>query len=51
MTTTITNADLFPDDEGMIVVAKDAVDGSVRYISEVPMARILGASVSAAGGH
>lgn len=36
MTRAITIADLFPDDEGMIVVARDAVDGSLRHISEVP---------------
>ncbi|MCW1410252.1 hypothetical protein OLZ32_18860 [Rhizobium sp. 1AS11] len=32
----ITIADLFPDDEGMILVAEHAVDGSLRHISEVP---------------
>lgn len=31
----ITIADLFPDHEGMILVAKDASDGSPRHISEV----------------
>ncbi|OAE49176.1 hypothetical protein [Agrobacterium tumefaciens] len=35
MTTKITIADLFPHDEGMILVAKDGVDGSLRHISEV----------------
>lgn len=35
MTTKITIADLFPHDKGMILVAKDAVDGSLRHISEV----------------
>ncbi len=35
MATKITIADLFPDDEGMILVAKDAVDGSPRHISQV----------------
>ena len=35
MTTKITIADLFPHDEGMILVAKDAADGSPRRISEV----------------
>lgn len=35
MTTKITIADLFPHDEGMILVAKDAADGSLRRISEV----------------
>ncbi|MDE3783405.1 hypothetical protein I7G00_04945 [Sinorhizobium meliloti] len=31
----ITIADLFPDDKGMILVAEDVVDGSLRHISEV----------------
>jgi len=35
MTTKPTIADLFPDDKGMILVAEDAVDGSIRHISEV----------------
>ncbi|MBY3258840.1 hypothetical protein HFO09_30400 [Rhizobium laguerreae] len=35
MATTITIADLFPDDHGMILVAKDGVDGLPRHISEV----------------
>lgn len=35
MTAKITIADLFPHDEGMILVAKDAVDSSLRHISEV----------------
>ena len=35
MTTKITIADLFPDDEGMILVAKDVKDGSPRRITEV----------------
>lgn len=35
MTKKITIADLFPHDEGMILVAKDAMDGSHRHISEV----------------
>lgn len=35
MTAKITIADLFPHDDGMILVAKDAVDGSLRHISEV----------------
>ncbi|KEQ08961.1 hypothetical protein [Pseudorhizobium pelagicum] len=35
MATKITIADLFPDDQGMILVAKDAVDGLPRHISEV----------------
>ncbi|MDH6650179.1 UNVERIFIED_ORG: hypothetical protein M2312_004850 [Rhizobium esperanzae] len=36
MVTKITIADLFPDDEGMILVAEDTDDGSLRHISEVP---------------
>ncbi|XOK13271.1 hypothetical protein ACI6PO_15660 [Agrobacterium tumefaciens] len=36
MATKITIAHLFPDDEGMILVAEDAVDGSLRHITEVP---------------
>jgi hypothetical protein len=36
MATKITIVDLFPDDEGMILVAEDAGDGSLRHISEVP---------------
>lgn len=35
MATTITIADLFPDDQGMILVAKDASDGSPHHITEV----------------
>ncbi len=35
MTKKITIADLFPHDEGMMLVAKDAMDGSHRHISEV----------------
>jgi hypothetical protein len=35
MAKTLTIADLFPDDEGMILVARDAVDGAARHISEV----------------
>lgn len=35
MATKITIADLFPDDKGMILVAEDVVDGSLRHISEV----------------
>ena len=35
MATKITIADLFPDDEGMILVAKGIVDGSPRHISQV----------------
>ncbi|MBY5329943.1 hypothetical protein [Rhizobium leguminosarum] len=35
MATTITIADLFPDEHGMILVAKDGVDGLPRHISEV----------------
>lgn len=42
MTKTITIADLFPDDEGMILVAKDAVDGSPRHISEVVTGKACG---------
>lgn len=42
MTKTITIADLFPDDEVMILVAKDAVDGSLRHISEVPNGKASG---------
>lgn len=34
-TKTTTIADLFPDDEGMILVAAHAVDGSLRHITEV----------------
>lgn len=32
----ITVADLFPDAQGMILVAQDAFDGSAKHISEVP---------------
>jgi len=35
MTAKITIADLFTDDKGMILVAEDVVDGSLRNISEV----------------
>jgi hypothetical protein len=35
MVTKITIADLFPDDRGMILVAEDAVDRSLRHVSEV----------------
>ncbi|UXO85561.1 hypothetical protein [Brucella intermedia] len=35
MATKITIADLFPDNRGMILVARHAVDGSWRHISEV----------------
>ncbi|WP_337182187.1 hypothetical protein [Shinella sp.] len=35
MATKTTIADLFPDDEGMILVAAHAVDGSLRHITEV----------------
>lgn len=35
MATKTTIADLFPDDEGMILVAKDVNDGSPRHITEV----------------
>ncbi|NKJ38756.1 DUF2384 domain-containing protein [Rhizobium sp. SG570] len=35
MATKITIAHLFPDDEGMILVAKDVNDGSSRHITEV----------------
>jgi hypothetical protein len=35
MATKTTIADLFPDDEGMILVAKDMSDGSPRHITEV----------------
>lgn len=35
MTTKTTIADLFPDDKGVILVAEDVVDGSLRHVSEV----------------
>ncbi|WP_065376794.1 hypothetical protein [Ensifer adhaerens] len=35
MATKTTIADLFPDDEGMILVAEDVSDGSPRHITEV----------------
>lgn len=42
MATTITIADLFPDDEGMILVAKDVADGTLRHISEVANGKACG---------
>lgn len=35
MATKITIAVLFPDDKGMILVAEDVVDGSLRHLPEV----------------
>jgi hypothetical protein len=35
MATDIILADLFPCDDGTVVVAKDAIDGSRRHISQV----------------
>ncbi|WP_164924411.1 hypothetical protein [Sinorhizobium fredii] len=40
MATKTTIADLFPDDEGMILVAKDVNDGSPRHITEVQRWRL-----------
>ncbi|WP_172403328.1 hypothetical protein [Ensifer aridi] len=45
MATKITIADLFPGDEGMILVAKDVSGGSPRHITE-----IADPSASAAAG-
>ncbi|WP_080826196.1 MULTISPECIES: hypothetical protein [Agrobacterium] len=42
MKTKITIADLFPHDQGMILVARDAVDGSLRHISEVANGKACG---------
>lgn len=42
MTAKITIADLFPDAEGMILVAKDAADGLPRHISEVANGKACG---------
>lgn len=42
MATKITIADLFPDEKGMILVAEDAVYGSLRHISEVANGKACG---------
>ncbi|MGN7713453.1 hypothetical protein [Agrobacterium radiobacter] len=42
MTKPITIADLFPHDEGMILVARDTVDGSLRRISKVANGKACG---------